>query len=109
MSELNGMLSFVREISKIPFIARYIDRKRPNTHPHKVAKRLLYLFDVHGLHRNEIPRFFGHGLEISDVQSEYSFLPKVTDKILTDASELFCVRREWLDGVCACIYPDRGV
>ncbi|MDH5785857.1 MAG: hypothetical protein OEZ16_09655 [Chromatiales bacterium] len=70
-----------------------------------IASRFVYLFQTHGVHRNQIPRFFGHDLTLADVSDDTSLLPKLTDKILDDACSLFAVRREWLDGAEPEIYP----
>jgi hypothetical protein len=69
-----------------------------------VAGRFFRLFESHGVHRNQIPRFFEHGLELKDVQDEASLLPRLTEAVLQDACDLFGVRREWLDGAEATVY-----
>lgn len=63
-----------------------------------VASRFVSLFECHGVHRNQIPRFFGYGLTIADVSDDETLLPKLTEEILDAACVLFAVRREWLDG-----------
>lgn len=73
--------------------------------PEAVAGRFIRLFEAHGVHRNQIPRFFGHGITIADVKDEETLLPKLTEEILDAAVELFAVRREWLDGAETQIYP----
>lgn len=65
--------------------------------PETVAGRFFRLFEEHGVHRNQIPRFFGHGLTLKDVQSEAELLPKLDEMTLQAACDLFAVRREWLD------------
>lgn len=57
------------------------------------------------MHRNQIPRFFGHGITIADVKDDETLLPKLTEEILDAAVKLFAVRREWLDGADDQIYP----
>lgn len=66
--------------------------------PESVAGRFFRLFEAHGVHRNQIPRFLGHGLTLKDVQSEAELLPKLDETALQAACDLFAVRREWLDG-----------
>ncbi|MBS0368068.1 MAG: hypothetical protein JSS57_02590 [Proteobacteria bacterium] len=66
--------------------------------PESVTGRFFRLFQAHGVHRNQIPRFFGHGLTLKDVQSEAELLPKLDETALQAACDLFAVRREWLDG-----------
>jgi hypothetical protein len=63
-----------------------------------IADRFLLLFESHGIHRNQIPRFFGHNLTLADLQNVDSLLPKLSEKILSDVCELFAVRRVWVDG-----------
>lgn len=70
-----------------------------------VASRFVRLFEAHGVHRNQIPRFFGNGLTVADVRDDATLLPKLTEAVLDAAVELFAVRREWLDGAEEQIYP----
>lgn len=70
-----------------------------------VATRFIRLFESHGVHRNQIPRFIGHGLTVKDVQDEASLLAKLDETLLDAACERFAVRREWLDGAEAQVYP----
>lgn len=63
-----------------------------------VATRFIRLFENHGVHRNQIPRFFGHSLELKDVQDDASLVTKLDETILEAACKRFAVRREWLDG-----------
>ena len=39
-----------------------------------VSARFIRLFESHGVHRNQIPRFFDHGLTLKDVQDDNSLL-----------------------------------
>jgi len=70
-----------------------------------VAERFLRLFESHGVHRNQIPRFFDHGLTLQDVQSETTLLAKLDEAILEAACALFSVRRPWLDGAEDQVFP----
>ena len=63
-----------------------------------VASRFIRLFESHGVHRNQIPGFFKHGLTLKDVQDDDSLIIKLDEKILDAACKLFAVKREWLDG-----------
>lgn len=65
--------------------------------PETLAGRFIRLFESHGVHRNQIPRFFGHGLQFKDVQDDATLLPCLTDTHLADACELFGVQRQWLE------------
>ena len=70
-----------------------------------VATRFLRLFETHGVHRNQIPRVFGNGITLVDVQSDEALLGMLNDRILDAACQLFAVRREWLDGAESQIHP----
>lgn len=70
-----------------------------------IAHRFLTLFESHGVHHNQIPRFFGHGLTLQDVQTYQKLSEKLSDDHLDAACELFAVRREWLEGAETQIYP----
>lgn len=70
-----------------------------------VASRFIRLFESHGVHRNQIPRFFGHGLTLKDVQDDDSLILKLDEEILEAACTLFAVKREWLDGAETRVYP----
>ena len=59
-----------------------------------VATRFIRLFDSHGIHRNQIPGFFGHDLTIAKVKDDETLLPYLTEKLLDAACEKFAVRRE---------------
>lgn len=65
--------------------------------PETLAGRFIRLFESHGVHRNQIPRFFDHGLQFKDVQDDAALLPCLTDAHLADACELFGVQRQWLE------------
>jgi len=44
-----------------------------------VATRFIRLFESHDVHRNQIPRFFGHGLLPKDVQDDASLFAKLDE------------------------------
>lgn len=73
------------------------DRKQDHSHE-PISARFVRLFESHGVHRNQIPRFFGHGLTLKDVQDDASLIVKLDELILRAAAEKFAVRIEWLDG-----------
>lgn len=81
-------------------------RGRKSVPAETVASRFVCLFETHGVHRNQIPRFFGHGLLPKDVQDDASLLAKLDEEMLTDACTRFAVRREWLDGAERQVYPE---
>lgn len=75
-----------------------------SSEPQTISGRFIRLFEVHGVHRNQIPRFFGHGLTLEDVNDDSKLLGRLDDRTLSDASDLFLVRREWLEGADDHIY-----
>lgn len=76
---------------------RYWRKKAQPPEPETLAARFLRLFDAHSVHANQIPRFFGHGLALRDVQSAEALARCLTDEHLAAACELFHVRRSWLE------------
>ncbi len=89
-------------------------RKTKPTQSETMSSRFIRLFECHGVHRNQIPRFFGHGLTVKDVQDDQSLLGKLDEPLLEAACVRFGVRREWLDGAephvftCHDFYKDPG-
>ena len=69
-----------------------------------VATHFVRLFESHGVHRNQIPRFFGFNLTIADVKDDETLLLKLSEEMLDAACEMFAVRREWLDGAESQVY-----
>ncbi|MFT7009534.1 MAG: hypothetical protein ACJAXJ_004083 [Colwellia sp.] len=82
--------------------------KQAEVIPETIATRLVALFESHGVHRNQIPEFFGHGLEISSCASDEKLIEKITPEIINDAVVLFGVNKDWLEGSSKEIYdiPD---
>lgn len=95
------VLSIVGQVCKLLGIKSLIKPKSKMS----VASRFFQLFENHGIHKNQIPRFFDHGLTLADVKDENSILLKLDEEILNDVCELFAVRLEWLDGADSQIYP----
>lgn len=79
-------------------------RKAKVAQEETLGSRFVRLFESHGVHRNQIPRFFGHGLTVKDVQDDQSLLGKLEEPLLEAACEQFGVRREWLDGAEPQVY-----
>lgn len=90
LSEINAFISLWSK-----FRAWLRSRKQVDE---SVVARFVRLFETHGVHRNQIPRFFEHGLTLKDVQDDASLLAKLDEELLAAACMLFAVRREWLDG-----------
>ncbi|MDD2846401.1 MAG: hypothetical protein PHT57_15780 [Rhodoferax sp.] len=76
---------------------RYLAGRAQPPQPESLPSRFLRLFEAHGVHRNQIPRFFGHGLQLKDVKDEAALLPCLTNEHLADACQLFGVERKWLE------------
>ncbi|WP_160152635.1 hypothetical protein [Microbulbifer sp. ALW1] len=83
---------------------RFFSRRSQSESDGSVAARFVQLFQAHGVHRNQIPRFFGHDLTLAKVKDDDALLSTLTEEMLTNAAELFAVRREWLDGASSQIY-----
>jgi len=64
-----------------------------------LVSRFISLFEKHGVHRNEIPHFFGHGLTLADIASNKKLLSKLTPEMQQSACKLFAVRLKWLHSV----------
>jgi hypothetical protein len=94
LGEINAGFTLVENIKKL-------FEKPAST----VTSRFVRLFEEHGVNRNQIPSFFGHGLTVAIVANDETLLSVLTEEILNAACELFAIRREWLDGVDAQIYP----
>ncbi|MDD5383658.1 MAG: hypothetical protein PHG89_02100 [Gallionella sp.] len=99
--EINFALSILDR-----FLKWRTSRKTPTLpSPETVSARFIRLFEAHGVHRNQIPRFFDYGLILKDVQSDESLLAKLDENMLTAACTRFAVRREWLDGAESQAHP----
>jgi hypothetical protein len=79
--------------------AKQVEEKAEN-----IATRFIALFESHGVHRNQIPEFFDHGLDISSCASDDELLNNLTPEIITDAVKLFGVNKDWLEGSTKEIY-----
>ncbi|MDO6563855.1 hypothetical protein Q4488_10725 [Amphritea sp. 1_MG-2023] len=70
-----------------------------------IPERFFALFEAHGVHRNQIPSFFGKGLTLTDVSSPETLLSKLSPELLVEAAELFAINLEWLQGAIKTPYP----
>ena len=103
MIGLGELLSGLNILEKLGKFWGWLCGKKA-AHHESVATRFVRLFEEHGVHRNQIPRFIGHNLTLIDIQDDTSLLPKLTEPLLQAVCERFAVRREWLDGVEKEIY-----
>lgn len=99
VGEINSALSLLDRIKKW-----YHSQRNPPVET--IAARFVRLFENHGVHRNQIPRFFGFGLTLKDVQDDASLLAKLDEDTLTAACTRFAVCREWLDGAEKQVHPN---
>lgn len=83
-------------LSLVDRFQRWSERKKSPIEE-SVQARFVRLFAAHGVHRNQIPRFFGNGLELADVRDDATLAGRLTAEHLSKASELFGVRLEWLE------------
>lgn len=75
------------------------------TETKSIVSRFVKIFENHGVHRNQIPRFFGYGLTLADVKDDKALLPRLTEEMLDAVCTMFAVRREWLDGAESQVHP----
>lgn len=101
IGEILGTLNIIEKAGR--FIGWVRKTRKPPTD--SVCSRFIQLFESHDVHRNQIPRFFGHGLTVKDVQDEAALLGKLDEPLLDAACTLFGVRREWLEGAESQVYP----
>jgi len=101
IAEILGALNIVEKTSR--FFSWFRNTRTLPTDT--VCHRFIRLFESHNVHRNQIPRFFGHGLTLKDVQDETFLIEKLDETLIDAASNLFGVRREWLEGAESQIYP----
>ena len=96
--EINSFLDFCARVKK------WFSNNKTPTSEDNPAQRFLRLFEAHGIHRNQIPRYFGQRLSLVDVQDDKSLLKKLDQKMIEDAAELFAVNREWLECASTDVY-----
>lgn len=101
---IEQILGVINILEKVGGFVGWV-RKDRTSMPESISARFIRLFECHDVHRNQIPRFFGHGLTVVDVQNDAALLEKLDESVLDAACALFGVRREWLDGAEAQAYP----
>jgi len=94
---LNEVVAGLTLLDRLDRFRKWVLTKK-NPSVESVAARFVRLFESHGVHRNQIPRFFGHNLSLQDMTDDASLLVKLDEVILDAACTHFAVRREWLDG-----------
>jgi len=100
IGEILGTLNIIEKAGR--FIGWIRKTQKPSAD--SVTSRFIQLFESHDVHRNQIPRFFGRGLTVKDVQDETALLGKLDEPLLDAACSLFGVRREWLEGAESQVY-----
>lgn len=101
IGEILGALNIIEKAGR--FVGWVRKTRKPPSE--SVSSRFIQLFESHDVHRNQIPRFFGHGLTVKDLQDETALLGKLDEPVLDAACSLFGVRREWLEGAESQVYP----
>ena len=102
---INSGFQLFKNLKSLPFNkGKDVSRDTLNTIP----QRFIYLFECHGVHRNQIPAFFGHGITLHAMTDLAELSKQLTPEILQQASSLFGVRQDWLECVSDKIYnvPD---
>lgn len=82
-------------------------RRQPHRPIDVVAIRFVEVFEKHGVAVTQIPRLLPT-IDLSQLASSSQLLSSLTDKVLETTSDLFGVRREWLEGTSSQIYPLRS-
>lgn len=107
IGEILSALNIVEKLGRfVVWLRKYWNRSKSQESEigGTLASRFIKLFESHNVHRNQIPRFFGHGLTVKDVQDEISLLEKLDETVLEDVCALFAVRSEWLEGADSVVY-----
>lgn len=99
-----GLIDIIKSVFGLRKKKEDLEKKPDNDSPLMVAKRFIQLFDEHGVKRNQIPKFFGHGFTLDKLKDDETLLVHLTEEVLDDAVELFGIRRAWLDGESEQIY-----
>jgi hypothetical protein len=81
------------------------ENKKSDVISQNVATRFIAIFESHGVHRNQIPTFFDHGLTFFHCSTDEELLKHLTNDILEAVTELFAINMEWLQGASDEIYP----
>lgn len=67
------------------------------------AQRFVAVFESHGIHRNQIPRYLPDLLNLSDVQNDQTLSKVLSQEMIDQAADLFKVDRGWIE--CAKSHP----
>jgi len=102
---LGEFLTTLNIVDKLSKYWKQLRGARDGASAETIPARFVRLFESHGVHRNQIPRFVGHGLTLKDMQDDDSLLAKLDEALLEAVCEKFAVRREWLDGAEEQVHP----
>ena len=83
---------------------RYKKWRTPQPFVTNTADRFIHLFEAHGVARAQIPRFFGHGLTIHQVEDNNELLKALDSKLLEAAAKFFGINLEWIEGASDELY-----
>jgi hypothetical protein len=99
-SEINAFISIIDRIK-----GKISGNNDENDSEDNIADRVIRVFESHGVHKNQIPRFCDFDLTIADVQNKQALLKRLDERLLNFVCEKFVIRREWIDGASKQIYP----
>lgn len=102
---LNSWISLLKSVKNI--FSWILKQKTKKSLP-AVSDRFIHLFERHGVHRNQIPEYLGHGITLQAVSCSDELHKVLTPEHLQHAANLFGVRQDWLECVSEIIYdvPD---
>ncbi|WP_412536541.1 hypothetical protein [Marinobacter sp. MIT932201] len=101
ISEINSFIDLVARVKS------WITERRSKSQPSTPAGRFIKLFEAHGIHRNQIPRYFPEALSLAVVQSDEKLSEVLDQRLIDSASQLFGVNPEWIECASSQVYQTR--
>ncbi len=92
-------------VSEILALFHIVDRfeEKKNANKETPASRFVAVFESHGIHRNQIPRYLPDVLTLANVQSDKALTTVLNQKMIDRVSDLFRVNADWIE--CASSNP----
>lgn len=87
-------------------VMRWLKTSRIDKTASVVAQRFIQIFEDHGIQPTQISHFIPQ-ISLDALSSQEKLLSALTPPVLEQASKLFAVNRDWLDGISEVIYPLR--
>lgn len=103
---INSGFQLFKNLKSLPFNkGKY---SSTDTLKNTITERFIHLFECHGVHRNQIPAFFGYGITLHAMTDLAELSKQLTPEILHQAASLFGINQDWLECVSDKIYnvPD---